>query len=215
MLLHDLLINQALNNPEKKALGVKKVWMTYQELSALSQQYSKIFCRLSMLKGQRIAVYLPKNFEAVISYFATSLSGGIFVPVNPILKARQVEHILSDCNASVLITNKARFKQLNVKDLIDLKYIILTDGLADVEGFDLNQHVINWQNLRDITDTTETDINMCLPDLIDTDIAAIFYTSGSTGNAKGVVLSHRNLVMGANSVASYLPCLTSDIMLAV
>ncbi|MBE0359850.1 acyl-CoA ligase (AMP-forming), exosortase A system-associated [Pseudoalteromonas aliena] len=207
MLLHELLTQQAKKNHNKNVLGHKKDWLSYQQLTELVIQYSHIFNFLKISKGQRIAIYLPKTFEAVISIFATSACGGVFVPVNPILKARQVEHILQDCSASILITNQARLNLLDLKDHNDLRHIILIDSITD--NFD-GKKVWNWQELKLIKTSQNA-----FPDIIDSDISAIFYTSGSTGKAKGVVLNHRNLVMGAKSVSAYLPCLSSDVMLAV
>ncbi|SFD09410.1 acyl-CoA ligase (AMP-forming), exosortase A system-associated [Pseudoalteromonas denitrificans] len=207
ILLHDLLFKQALKSPESNAIGYKNTWLSYQELSKVCLQASRSFNALGVNKAQRVVVYLPKNLESVISYFAISLSGGIFVPVNPILKAPQVTHIIQDCSGEVLITNTSRLDKLSIEALKTVKSIILIDGKSrTIAGI----KVWHWSDFMSI----DLDSSGTSP-MIDSDIAAIFYTSGSTGNAKGVVLSHLNIVMGAKSVSAYLPCKNTDKMLAL
>lgn len=242
MLLHELLEKPSACQPNKKALGRENKWMTYQELQIAFETAAKALQQLNICKNDRVAIYLPKVEEAVISYFSVSKVGGIFIPVNPALKARQVAHILNDSTAKILITNTARLRQMitqsltqqaNEKSLAKLEQVILIDATEDDDlcedelsvnkGHGKSVNIISWPSFMTLgnktlvssaSDTTcrSGDIGN---DIIDSDIAAIFYTSGSTGNAKGVVLSHRNLVMGAKSVAQYLPCKSTDVMAAI
>lgn len=208
--LHDLLQTQALASPTKNAVGVNGHWLSYQTLSANCMYMSHALLHIGISSQQRVAVYLPKTIEAIVSYFSTSMAGGIFVPINPILKAPQVSHILSNCSATLLITNAARLNQLPIDTLNELANIIIIDSKNDVtRTHDITATIWHWSDL--IT----AQHSASLPVVIDTDIAAIFYTSGSTGQAKGVVLSHQNMVMGAKSVAQYLPCSSTDVMLAL
>jgi len=207
-LLHHLLLQRAKKSPHAKAIGSKATWLTYQELATSCMQASHSLRALKVERGQRIAVYLPKTIEAVLSYFSISLCGGIFVPVNPILKSRQVSHILHDCDAKILITNQARFASFTATEIDTLDHVILIDGNSRNL---VNITLWSWHDFM----TLHLNNDQELPQVIDTDIAAIFYTSGSTGHPKGVVLNHQNLITGANSVSSYLPCKSTDKMLAV
>jgi acyl-CoA ligase (AMP-forming) (exosortase A-associated) len=221
MLLHELLEKPATLTPNKKAIGRKGQWTLYHELQTACEKSAVAFQQLGLTKGERVAVYLPKVEQAVISYFSISKAGGIFIPINPALKARQVSHILNDCTAKILITHKARLKQLQSAEqsLIDnfsaLKQIIVLDN--DIDDVDVKSNstiqVLTWYDFIALSDKTT---GICsFSRIVDSDVSAVFYTSGSTGNAKGVVLSHRNLVMGAKSVAQYLPCKNSDVMAAI
>ena len=206
VILHELLTQGATLYGNKPAIGCKASWLTYEQLSEQSKQLAGGLQSIGLEKNQRVAVYLPKTLEAVSSYFSISLCGGILVPVNPVLKAKQVEHILQDSDTSILITNLSRLQQLNLNDLANLKHLVLVDEVFN----DANRlHLWSWKDL------INSGYEYKPLDIIDNDIAAIFYTSGSTGKAKGVVLSHKNIVMGAKSVAAYLPCETDDKILAV
>lgn len=206
VILHELLAQSAVLHGDKPAIGFKQSWLTYGQLSMQCQQLAGALQSIGLDKNHRVAIYLPKTPEAVSSYFSISLCGGILVPVNSALKARQVEHILQDSDASILITNLSRFQQLNLDNLPNLKQVVLVD-----ETFNDNNRVNLWS----WKDLISSGYEFNPVQIIDNDIAAIFYTSGSTGKAKGVVLSHKNMVMGAKSVAAYLPCEPDDKMLAV
>ena len=144
--------------------------------------------------GERVASWSAKTRLACLMPLAAARAGLIHVPVNPLLKAPQVAHILSDSGAKLLVTNGARAEMLG-------------DGLPDecvVQDLKIGEEVIDsgGQGLP---------LSLAEPD----DLAAILYTSGSTGRPKGVMLSHANLWLGAESVASYLKIVPEDRVLAV
>ncbi|MGB0894377.1 MAG: acyl-CoA ligase (AMP-forming), exosortase A system-associated [Parashewanella sp.] len=204
--LHDLILDQAATSPDSLALGYKDQWLSYQQLSEKVRQTSAALLNFSVANKDRVAIYLPKSFEAVITAFAASHAGLVFVPINPILKATQAEHILMDSDAKVLITNSARLKQLSANKLAKLEQVILIDNVVSDFG-DIAVHT--WQQATAKTTT-------CQPfTMISTDLVALFYTSGSTGKPKGVMLSHQNMVCGAKSVACYLKQQASDRVLSV
>src|SRR5690606_32316017 len=153
-------------------------------------------------------VYLPKQVETVVSMFGAARAGGVFVPVNAVLKAPQVGYILRDCDVRVLVTSGSRLQQL-ADELLQcpaLRHIVLVDDAETAAP--AGKTLVPWQSL-------QTGSDCALHRVIDTDMLSIFYTSGSTGRPKGVVLSHRNMVAGAHSVASYLGNTPDDRLLAV
>jgi acyl-CoA ligase (AMP-forming) (exosortase A-associated) len=211
-LLHHLLYETQAINPESQAIIHKKSAWTYTQLSQLVGQQACALQTLNLQPQQRVAVYLPKQIETVASFLAISQAGGVFVPVNPVLKAAQVAYILDNCNVSILITSKSRLPAL-AEDLAhcpDLHTIIITEA-EDEEYEDVaGKAVLSWQ--RFMAQAAEF---LSTPPTIDTDMAAILYTSGSTGKPKGVVISHRNLITGAYSVSEYLSITATDRLLAV
>ncbi len=169
---------------------------------------------LGLARCDRVAIYLDKRVETVVASFGAPHAGGVFVPINPLLKPEQVAFILQDCNVRVLITSPERLALLPdaLAQCPDLRHVVVTGSgdvplLAVTGGVSNPIPVMGWAELLD---------HPMRPGhrVIDTDMAAILYTSGSTGKPKGVVLSHRNMVAGAKSVASYLENNADDTLLA-
>lgn len=213
-LLHDFIFRTARRTPDSEALVYAKQRLTYAELAGLVQQASSALLALGMTRGERLAVYLEKNIENVASMFGAAAAGGVFVPVNPLLKPEQVSYILTDCNVRVLVTSADRLKLLAgaLQLCPDLRTVIVTANRgADLP--DLGRiKVLDWGAA--LAAGADSPRSPPAPN-IDADMAAILYTSGSTGKPKGVVLSHRNMVAGANSVVSYLENTQDDRILAV
>jgi acyl-CoA ligase (AMP-forming) (exosortase A-associated) len=209
-LLADLLSAAAGQNPAATALIHRQGELTYGELAARVESAAQGFLALGLGRAERIGIYLDKRFETIIAIFAAAAAGCAFVPINPLLKARQVGHILRDCQIRLLVTSADRRRGL-VEELDqspDLRHLVQVDGEAAPAG---NHTVTAWDGLlasgRGATHAPHR--------VIDQDMTAILYTSGSTGMPKGVVLSHRNLVAGAASVSSYLGHRAGDRILSV
>lgn len=211
-LLPDLIRNSAQDTPQAPALidGVKKV--TYAELWQQTEQCARALAALGLMPGERVAVYLEKRQETVIACFGTAHAGGLFVPINPILRAEQVGHILNDCAVTVLVTSAARLDSLEatLANCPTLRHIVLTD--------DVSTHSAHpaWSALMAEASGTVSPAPTfrAAQTSPDTNAVAIFYTSGSTGKPKGVVISHRNFLIGAQSVAHYLENRPDDRLLA-
>jgi acyl-CoA ligase (AMP-forming) (exosortase A-associated) len=211
MLLHDLILRRADSHGDAPALLRGKTRLTYTETTTQIRRIANGLIKLGVNRGDRVAVYLDKRIEGVIAYFAASLCGAVFVPVNPVLKPAQVGHILSDCTVSVLISSNALARTL-VDELTDrqhLQHCIVVDGTTSDIDPPTQTAVHAWSDL-----LTSPSRGSATVQRIDNDIAAILYTSGSTGSPKGVVLSHRNMVAGALSVAGYLENTADDVILA-
>ena len=207
-LLHQLVIDSALRIPEAVALRDGNAELNYAVLASRIETFAAGMLALGLDRSERVGIYLEKRFETVIGAFGAAAAGGVFVPANPILKAQQVGHILQDCNVRVLLTSIERFAQLTetLAGCHDLRHVILT-GKVDVLPTLPGTTVLRWSELMDAPPRSGHRV-------IDSDMLSILYTSGSTGRPKGVVLSHRNMVTGAKSVASYLENRSDDILLA-
>lgn len=214
-LLHELITVAAGRTPKAIALTGGAAHMSYAELATGIDRFASGVLGLNLARGARVAIYLEKRFETVIASFGAAAAGGVFVPLNPLLKAEQVAFILRDCNVQVLVTSQARLSLLQgtLASCPDLRHVVVTDAAVQEAGAQglgsatLPVPHIAWSDLLGSAPHAGHRV-------IDTDMAAILYTSGSTGQPKGVVLSHRNLVQGAKSVASYLENDAQDTLLA-
>ncbi len=207
-LLPELIARACERSPAAAALTHGSVSLDYQTLHRDVQRFAGALTALGLRRGERVGIYLEKRFETVIASFGATAAGCVFVPLNPLLKPEQVGYILRDCNVRVLVTSPERSALLadTLSQCPDLREVVLTDGTADTAVLS-TPHQTAW---RDLLDGPRKAVHR----VIDTDMAAILYTSGSTGQPKGVVLSHRNMVAGAKSVASYLNNSSDDTLLA-
>jgi len=208
--LHELILKSAARTPGAIAVTHKGAELSYEALAAQIGRVANGLLALGIARLDRVAIYLPKTLENVSAMFGATSAGGVFVPVNPLLKPPQVAHILRDCNVRVLITSEARARELLpvLQQCPDLRALVLTDREGNFPDAG-HIAVMSWPELLAMPAPRQPHRN------IDGDIAAIFYTSGSTGRPKGVVLSHRNMVTGAESVAEYLGNGPEDRLLAV
>jgi acyl-CoA ligase (AMP-forming) (exosortase A-associated) len=202
MLIHELPLRSAEDHGEGPALADGKQCMDYQQLILEIDLAARFFLGLDLHRAERVAVFLEKRTETVVALFGAAAAGAVFVPVNPLLKPEQTEHVLKDCDVRILVTSPERFELLVsiLGHCPSLRFaVIVGERLPEaVEGIKL----IRWDDRTHAPDLAPYRV-------IDADMAAILYTSGSTGRPKGVVLSHRNLVAGADSVSQYL-CNTSE-----
>lgn len=186
--------------------------LSYAELATEIRRAQSGLMALGLKPGERVGVYLEKNFETVTAMFAAAAAGAAFVPINPLLKPRQVGYILRDCNVRALVTSLPRLDSLREElgECPDIGTVILVgdtaNGAADTNS---SFSTSSWADL------TAGEESPAIVPRDAGDMAAILYTSGSTGSPKGVVVSHQNLCVGAKSVASYLENNSDDRLLSV
>ncbi len=213
--ISDLIADAAGRAPEAIALKFGSRALPYEALAAAVDDAAGGFLEHGLARHERVAVYLDKRVETVAALFGASRAGGVFVPVNPVLKAPQVAHILKDCGVRVLVTSSARLHGLAevVPQCHELRAVVLVDrpGGDAAPPAPESVTVLDWAAFVAEGRASGRSAHRA----VDTDMAAILYTSGSTGLPKGVVLSHRNMLAGAHSVATYLENRPDDRILSV
>jgi acyl-CoA ligase (AMP-forming) (exosortase A-associated) len=208
ILVPDLILQAAGHHAERQALVDGKQSLDYRQLAIEIRQAANLFLGMDLQRTERVAVYLEKRLDTVTAMFGAAAAGGVFVPVNPLLKPEQVGHILADCNVRILVTSPERLELLRpvLAHCRDLRAMVLV-GDKPAEPVDGLEQVA-WSERGNAPERAPFRV-------IDGDMAAILYTSGSTGRPKGVVLSHRNIVAGAESVSQYLQNTPDDRILSV
>jgi acyl-CoA ligase (AMP-forming) (exosortase A-associated) len=206
--LGDLVREAASQHADRHALTFKNQAVSYRELWTTTLSVAAGLEGSGVRGGERLAIYLDKRPETVVAMLAASRVGAVFVPVNPILKGPQVGHLLRDCDVSTLVTTPPRLAVLRdeLESCPALRTVVLVTEQVPEETHGLQ--VVRWTDL-------DAGGEPAGRGGIDVDLAAILYTSGSTGKPKGVVLSHRNLIVGAESVSSYLQNRADDVILSV
>jgi acyl-CoA ligase (AMP-forming) (exosortase A-associated) len=200
--LHQIVADMAARRGGSPAVTYKDTTLTYAELWQAAREFGAGLGELGLQRGERVGIFLDKRIETVVSVFGTSAAGGVFVPVNPVLRPKQVAYILDDCDVRVLVTTPERHALLRdeLEGCPSVEHVIVLGATAE-------PGVLTWDDFLGAADIGE-------PVGIDVDMAAILYTSGSTGKPKGVVLSHRNLLTGGQSVSRYLGNHEDDCILA-
>ena len=188
-LLHHLLEGAGADDHPAIVDGADS--LSYGAFQARVAALAQRLRRLGLRPGDRIALLLPKSIRECVALFAVSAAGGVFVPIHPSLRPRQVRHIVADSGARALLTDPVHAAGLEgiLDDLPDLAILESEDG----EGA-----------------TPLAPGEPAPPGL-----AAILYTSGSTGLPKGVMLSHENLIAGTRIVRTYLGIGREDRILSV
>lgn len=184
-----LLHRAAHDAPDRVALVHGTSQISFGELWARVDRIASGLHRSGIGRLARVAVYQEKSIGMVAILLGIMRAGLVAVPVNPKLKPAQVAHIVNDSEASLMVTTP--FKASTLAAHMPQHCALLTD-LDELEATDVPPPIHT----------------------MDVDPAVIFYTSGSTGQPKGVVASHRNLVAGARSVNAYLGTTAEDVILA-
>ncbi len=180
--------------PDSPALITRDETISYAALEKLVGGLSAALLGMGLNNGDRVATWLPKTRLACLMPLAAARAGLVHVPINPALKRAQVEHILADSGAKLLVTPPARSVLLTEGDVPEACRVCAPDDIEEQAG-----------------SASPLPPSAQAPD----SLAAILYTSGSTGRPKGVMLSHANMWLGAISVAHYLKVGAADRVLAV
>ncbi|MBK9234587.1 MAG: acyl-CoA ligase (AMP-forming), exosortase A system-associated [Rhodoferax sp.] len=208
-LLHELVAVSAARAGSAPALSYGRETLSYAELDLRIRSFASGVIDLGLQRAERVAIYLEKRFETVIASYGAPAAGGVFVPINPLLKPEQAAFIMKDCGVRVLVTSPDRLRLLggSLAECPSVQHVVLTEPMADAPALPPGVSLHAWADVLAAPARAGHRV-------IDTDMLAILYTSGSTGKPKGVVLSHRNMVAGAKSVASYLDNRPTDTLLA-
>ncbi|MDP3085876.1 MAG: acyl-CoA ligase (AMP-forming), exosortase A system-associated [Rubrivivax sp.] len=208
-LLHELIAVSSDRAGASLALTHGQASLSYEGLQQAVTACAAGLLGLGLQRAERVGIYLEKRFETVIASFGAPATGAVFVPMNPLLKPEQVAFIAQDCDVRVLVTSPERLALLApvLAECKALRHVVVTEMPAQPPALPAGVGLVRWAELLAAAPRAGHRV-------VDTDMVAILYTSGSTGRPKGVVLSHRNMVAGAKSVASYLQNHAGDTLLA-
>jgi len=167
--------------PNKAALVFEGKSFTYKELNKFANRMANGLHKLGIERGDRVALFLPNIPEFVISYLGILKLGAVAVSLNVMLKSDEVNFILNDCNAKVMIVTEELSKNVPEGELPELKHILITSDRVNKD-----------MSLEQLMASASSDARAV--EMECNDPAAIVYTSGTTGFPKGATLSHSNVI---------------------
>ncbi|WP_019121351.1 long-chain-fatty-acid--CoA ligase [Brevibacillus massiliensis] len=184
--LDQMIRRHAVQNPEQLALGTERGTWTYRKLDHLLDRLAQAFVGWGISPGDRIAIVLMNREEFVLTYFACMRAGAISVPVNPVLSARELQLILSDCAPRIVVSSHPFLEKLEQVEWKEAPLLLNADDPESFAAF--------------IADGKDGPLQ--LP--ADVEESTIIYTSGTTGLPKGALLTHGNLYSNAQAFAEAL-----------
>ena len=208
MLVQSFLEQSALKRPDKTALVCGGERYSYAEVNAMADRAAAALLSEGLAKGDRAVVFLDNSVEAVVSLFAILKCGGVFLMVNPTMKAEKLSYILSDSGAAALIGPASRSGVIKeaLKGSNQLKSVFIA-------GEALKSDALGTPSLSLGEAINGTGTQPAPNRSIDADLATIIYTSGSSGRPKGVMMAHYNIAAAASSITGYLENTADDIII--
>ena len=172
--------------------------VTYRELDSETAKLANGLKELGLSEGDRVTVQVDKCIEMVYLYLACVRSNIIFHPLNPAYKEKELSYFLDDAKPSLFISNEetiSSISDLSLEHSIDHLFVLNNDGSG---------------NFSDISTSEDNYITVACSD---DDIAALLYSSGTTGKPKGIMLSHGNISSNAESLVKAWGFQESDCLL--
>jgi len=206
-LIHHFLESSADSAPTKEAVVHGSQRFTYLDIERRANAIANWLLGCSISKGERVAVLLRNSVEYICSYYGVLKAGGVIVPLNTGLEARELGRILADCSAEIMISENhfaKRIQEIRKVRAKPWKLLVMVDdnnSRDDIIGEE-------YTKLSDVYSSYSKDRPHI--HLIDQDLSSIIYTSGSTGRPKGVMLTHLNVVTNTMSIIPYLRLAAAD-----
>ena len=187
----------------KTAIVAGDTRLSYAQFSDLCHRMATSLREYGVKPGERVLLVLDNGWRCAVSLFATWIAGAVVCPVNPSVKPERLSRIARSCTPSLVLAEGRLERLLSCVPELDEVPRILTGPPQSAGGagaFD-----VLFEGTPTPPPATRSD----------SDLAALLYTSGSTGEPKGVMLGHDNMAAAARSIVSYLENRASDVLLLV
>ena len=173
--------------------------LTYADMLDRSAQLANILVLRGVEPGDRVAAHVEKTPENLLLYLATLRAGAVYLPLNTAYMSAELDYFIGDCEPKLIVCDPAK--------RAGLARIAKARGGAAIETLDAE----GKGSLSDTAGKAPKDFADVPRE--DDDLAAILYTSGTTGRSKGAILTHRNLTSNAQTLADYWRFSADDVLL--
>ncbi len=206
-LLHQLLSDSAAKFPDKEAVAFKDQSITYAELESESDKLANCLSGMGIERGDRVGIYINRGITAIAGVFGILKAGAAYVPIDPMCPTCRLSYIMNKCEIKLLLTSQEKLANIARASAENsaLESILVMNGLASDCGFFGSAKLTDWTEFREAARGDAPCTNT-----IDSDLAYILFTSGSTGNPKGVMISHLNSLTFVNSAHKFFGITMSD-----
>ncbi|WP_120497584.1 malonyl-CoA synthase [Kiloniella sp. EL199] len=173
--------------------------LSYKELDQQTAQMAGTLLSLDLEAGDRVAVQVDKTKEAVVLYLACLRIGAIYLPLNTAYTAEELDYFLGDAQPHIMICTLEKYKKLEtVAQQNSVPHLLTLSNQGTGTLMDRFEQALPHNEIKDVSAD---------------DIAAILYTSGTTGRSKGAMLTHNNLASNAEVLHKYWGWTQDDILL--
>jgi amino acid adenylation domain-containing protein len=206
-LLHQLLSESAVKYPNKEAIIFKDQRMTYSELERESSKLAYSLSEIGIGRGERVGIHMSRCINSIVGAFGILKAGATYVPVDPMCPPSRLSYIINKGAIKVLLTSREKLTNIEraFPESSPVETILIMNGLKPGSGSPGFTKWIDWQEIRESArgETPRTNT-------VDSDLAYILFTSGSTGNPKGVMISHLNSLTFVNSAHDFFEIKMDD-----
>ena len=180
---------QVKRNPKEIAVQFEDSYLTYEQLNSRSNQLARFLREHGVRPNDLVAISSERSFEMIIALYGILKAGGAYLPIDPNLPINRINYLLSDSKANILLT-QSKFIHV-IKKTSFKEELVITDQLELDKYADDNLPIVNSSN----------------------DLAYVLYTSGSTGNPKGVMIEHKSVLNRLQWMQHKYPISSKDIIL--
>lgn len=207
--VEQFLSQSARRTPDKVALVAAGRRWTYRALDDAADRLAASLAARGLAHGERAVVFMDNSAEAVIAIFAALKAGAVFSPVNPTTKAGKLAYILNNCQAAAIVT-EARHAGVVAQATAEAPMVRMTVVAGGAPTGTLPGGLSFEAALEEAPSPPPQ-----LRAATNVDLAMLVYTSGSTGQPKGVMMLHQNVAAAATSITTYLESSADDIVMSV
>ncbi len=215
------VLKKAINDyPDKTALStIDGYEITYTELNNKVQQISGFLKKEGIVSGDKVAILSENSPHWGVAYFAITTMGAVAVPIMTEFQSADIQHILRHSESKAIFVSAKLYEKIKEFNSDILGTYILIDDFSIIphsESNDLISRTIK-ERKKDFTkifDAALKFVGIKNEIVEENDLAAIVYTSGTTGHSKGVMLTHKNLVYDAVATTGFIDINSNDKMLS-